>query len=84
VLRAAGYRAVPLSQTAAGLEEAQRDLLKSADPPMIFDVGASIGQSLRQYAGLFPQAIIHSFEPFTAAFEELKSVAKTIPGASFM
>jgi FkbM family methyltransferase len=38
---------------------------------MIFDVGANVGQSALEYAKSFPEAEIHSFEPFEANFNEL-------------
>ena len=31
--------------------------------PVIFDVGANTGQSIARYKNLFPNSIIHSFEP---------------------
>jgi len=38
---------------------------------MIFDVGANVGQSALEFAKSFPEAAIHSFEPFAANFNEL-------------
>jgi FkbM family methyltransferase len=38
---------------------------------MIFDVGANVGQSALEFAESFPEAVIHSFEPFEANFNEL-------------
>jgi FkbM family methyltransferase len=38
---------------------------------MIFDVGANVGQSALEFANSFPEAEIHSFEPFEANFNEL-------------
>jgi FkbM family methyltransferase len=57
--------------------------LKSRDPfvvtrelvarsePVIFDVGAHIGDTIAKYRSLFPSAHIHGFEPFPASFDRL-------------
>ena len=45
--------------------------LLSVDEPMIFDVGANIGQTAAIYRKLFPGAVIHCFEPFRPSFERL-------------
>ena len=39
--------------------------------PVIYDVGANIGQSSLWFALEFPGAVIHAFEPFEAIFAEL-------------
>jgi len=31
--------------------------------PIIFDVGANEGQSIKRFKSIFPKSIIHSFEP---------------------
>lgn len=41
--------------------------------PIIFDVGANIGQSLLQFHDNLPRGIIHSFEPSATTFTELTS-----------
>lgn len=38
---------------------------------MIFDVGANVGQSALEFAKSFPEAAIHSFEPFASNFNKL-------------
>jgi FkbM family methyltransferase len=40
--------------------------------PLIFDVGANIGQSIELYRQAFPNSVIHSFEPNPQAFKILK------------
>ena len=40
--------------------------------PMIFDVGANVGQSIERFRGIFPNSTIHSFEPSVSAYDELK------------
>lgn len=54
--------------------------LTSVARPVIFDVGANSGQTVkqfRQYFGNLPE--IHSFEPGAAAFEQLTSTAAGLP-----
>jgi len=41
--------------------------------PVIFDVGANIGQSIRKFRAQFPTATIHSFEPSPTTFEILRN-----------
>ena len=36
--------------------------------PMIFDVGANIGQSIERFKNIFPDSSIHSFEPGISEF----------------
>lgn len=37
----------------------------------VFDVGASIGRTTKQFLDLFPQADIYSFEPYSVSFKTL-------------
>ena len=47
-------------------------LLIKKKKPVIFDVGANIGQSIDRFKRLFPDAKIHSFEPQKKIFNLLK------------
>lgn len=51
----------------------QREILAAVAgfSPVIFDVGANIGQSIDHYRALFPDACIHSFEPNPPTFARL-------------
>ena len=49
---------------------AQRNFVRN-EQPMIFDVGAHLGETALKYRGLFPGATIHCFEPFRASFDVL-------------
>jgi FkbM family methyltransferase len=40
-------------------------------PPIIFDIGANVGQTVQIYKGLLPESEIHSFEPSPSTFEQL-------------
>lgn len=46
--------------------------LRDVPGPLIFDVGANVGQSTERFRRLWPQAAIHAFEPGRAAFGELQ------------
>jgi len=50
------------------------------DRPIIFDVGANVGQSIERFRSRFPRSIIHSFEPGPAAFLELQRRAAALAG----
>jgi FkbM family methyltransferase len=50
-----------------------------AEPAVIFDVGANVGQSARKFRPLFPDAVIHSFEPGAQAFAQLQQELKADP-----
>lgn len=63
--------------------DAMRDvnvLLAGETAPTILDVGANQGQSVARFAGLWPSAVIHSFEPSPSTFEVLRrNVAELAP-----
>jgi FkbM family methyltransferase len=40
--------------------------------PVIFDVGASVGQSVERFRALFERPVIHAFEPESVSFEALQ------------
>src|SRR5438105_7739735 len=49
------------------------DLQRAGVPiRMIFDVGAHVGESARKFHHAFPEATIHSFEPVSRAFAQLR------------
>lgn len=45
----------------------------------ILDVGANTGQTARHYRSLFPEATIHSFEPFEPSFRALSESLRDDP-----
>lgn len=53
----------------------QRAILGERGAGLILDVGANVGQSVTRYRWLFPNAVIHSFEPVPEAFEQLRQSA---------
>lgn len=46
--------------------------ISTGSRPIIFDVGGNIGQSALWYSKEFPEAHVHTFEPFEAVFQLLK------------
>ncbi|HUA54631.1 MAG TPA: FkbM family methyltransferase [Candidatus Sulfotelmatobacter sp.] len=52
--------------------EIVRQLVDRADP-VIFDVGANIGNTVEVYRTLFEQCVIHAFEPDSRMFAALQS-----------
>lgn len=44
------------------------------EPPIIFDVGGNVGQTVCKFKKNYPNAIIHSFEPSTSSFTKLNEV----------
>src|ERR1043166_3917484 len=49
-----------------------RRFVPAASAPVIFDVGANIGQSVKTLKAAFPNSQIHSFEPSRETFARLK------------
>lgn len=66
----ANYSNMSKAPEAVGLYEAAAKLVQTASP-LIFDVGAYIGNETKKYLNLFPEAAIHAFEPFKASYAEL-------------
>ena len=46
--------------------------MSSNSNPIILDVGANKGQSVEKFKAIFPNSIIHSFEPSPKTFKQLK------------
>ena len=65
-----GYTILPNSCS----ESITKSLFTRRDSPIIFDIGANVGQSAIKYSHLFPKAQIFSFEPFTESFAELEKI----------
>jgi FkbM family methyltransferase len=54
--------------------------LKGETSPLVFDVGANVGQSVTTFKRAFPKSTIHSFEPSPATFAKLSTNCAAIPG----
>jgi FkbM family methyltransferase len=57
-----------------------RRWLRSEDAQCIFDVGANIGEMATAFVMTFPNAMVHSFEPFPAPFQQLATTARKFKG----
>jgi FkbM family methyltransferase len=53
----------------------QRLFFNSDSAPIIFDVGAYIGEVSRTYRKMFPRATLYCFEPFPGSFRELEALS---------
>ena len=51
-----------------------KSLVKS-ESPIIFDVGANTGQSLREFKEIWPDSVVHCFEPQKECLENLEKSA---------
>lgn len=56
--------------------------IKGCVNPVIFDVGANVGQSVANFKNKFPTAIIHSFEPSPSTYDLLQKNVKSFDGVS--
>ena len=75
LLRFFGYEIQRHSSTSYSLKEPFyhfRNLLDNSQP-VIFDVGAYIGDTIEQFKSSFPKSYIHAFEPFDESFSVLKN-----------
>lgn len=52
------------------------------DRPVIFDVGANVGQTISRIRSWFPTCVIHSFEPGPATFRSLSQNASDLKDVS--
>ena len=49
-----------------------RELLQGIKTPIIFDVGAYVGNTVKLFNTSFPKSHVHAFEPFSGSFTILK------------
>ncbi len=49
------------------------ELLADVSTPIVFDVGANVGQSVAVFREALPDSILHAFEPGPEAFAELEA-----------
>jgi FkbM family methyltransferase len=83
VLGRFGYRIQRIGPGATSLGiDPFRDMRKlsvAGDRPLVFDVGANIGQSIENFRHYFACPAIHSFEPSPQAFLELRRRTMDVP-----
>jgi FkbM family methyltransferase len=54
-------------------------LLAGWKAPVVFDVGANVGQSVALFKEAFPSSVIHSFEPSPTTFQLLSENCRNVP-----
>ena len=64
------YKVINLKKDKSNLDQFINELIQF-DNPLIFDVGANVGQSVKILKKIFPNAIIHCFEPDNNAYKIL-------------
>ncbi len=69
-----GYDLQRMQKRDAFLE--QKELINNLEAPVIFDVGAYVGDVTSKYKKLFPEALIYSFEPFSDSFRIIQEKFK--------
>ncbi|WP_179018611.1 FkbM family methyltransferase [Winogradskyella forsetii] len=51
--------------------------------PMLFDIGANVGQTIKDFKEVFKNGTIHAFEPSPSTFEILKNASKGLDKLHF-
>ena len=75
LIRICGYEVRRHSSTSSSVKEPFyhfRKLLEQPQP-VIFDIGAYVGDTIKQFKSSFPESYIHAFEPFDESFSILKN-----------
>lgn len=84
IIRRGGFDIIRFNRDQIGVYpfiDMQR-LLNGHTHPVIFDVGANVGQSVHKFRDAFPSSCIHSFEPSPSTYEQLKTRYGTLPGVN--
>ena len=76
-----GYTAASLPTGVSWLHDMRR-LGLTAERPVCMDVGANVGQTVRELHGSWPGARIHAFEPFAEPFAELQALCASMANAT--
>jgi FkbM family methyltransferase len=71
-----GFSITKITRDRSNLDRLHKIFLKNLKKPVIFDVGANVGQSVERFKKLNVNSIIHSFEPVKKDFEILKKKFK--------
>jgi len=79
LLRSRGYDIIRANKVEPSALAEIRKIFNGCPPTILFDVGANEGQTAIGFSSAFPQAIIHSFEPFHDAFLQLQKLASRQP-----
>ncbi len=60
-------------KTEDNVYEIEKRLLRNPKSPVIFDVGAWVGKTVKAHLSVFPDATVHAFEPFPSSFDQLQN-----------
>ena len=80
ILRRTGFRVLNPKSYRFEHDVANYHELDGLREPVVFDVGANIGQTSLAFHASFPKARIYAFEPFAAVFESLFKNVRSVPG----
>ena len=67
-----GFKIIKLSRDRANFDRLHKIFLRKNKIPIIFDVGANVGQTISRFKKINDESIIHSFEPVKEDFEVLQ------------
>lgn len=67
-----GYKIYKIGRDRSNLNRLHKIFLNEIQSPILFDVGANIGQTINRFKKLSKEAIIHSFEPIKKDFQVLQ------------
>ena len=76
LIKSLGYKIIKSSSIEKSDLDAMTKLVIKKSEPVIFDVGANVGQSIKRYKKIFENPILHSFEPSIDAVNILKEKYK--------
>jgi FkbM family methyltransferase len=74
-------RHVSLVDPSLSAFETQKTILSNVESPIVFDVGANIGQTTDICREMFPDSRIFAFEPHKASFDHLKAKCDEVGNA---
>ncbi len=57
-------------------------MLRGRQSPVLFDIGANIGQTAAEFASRWPNSQIYAFEPIDECFRSLRSATARFPNVS--
>ena len=78
-LRWCGYELRKTSTVGLEVFNDVQGILGARTVQTLFDVGAHLGETAVEWAAKYPQAVIHSFEPCGASFEQLQANVRRFP-----
>ena len=82
-LRKIGYDIIRVTHHSGRNPYADMANIVKTNNPMMFDVGANVGQTINELRKYFPNGTINAFEPNPIAFELLKQNVSALPRVHF-